>query len=133
MTNLLNLRSLFFTAVALLTYASAGAADNVYPLSDTELARRIAAKEQITDVPTIYIDIEAITDESSLASVLYKIRKSNPDDEEIAPYSTATITVVDNSEPGSPQHLESFTDQVEIKVRGNSTASAGNGKLPYRL
>lgn len=133
MTNLLNLRSLFFTAVALLTCASAGAADNVYPLSDTELARRIAAKEQITDVPTIYIDIEAITDEESLKNVLYKIRKSNPDDEEIAPYSTATITVVDNSEPGSPQHLESFTDQVEIKVRGNSTASAGNGKLPYRL
>lgn len=133
MTNHLNLRNLFFTVITLLACVSAWATDNVYPLSDTELARRIAAKEQITDVPTIYIDIDAITDEASLASVLYKIRKSNADDEEIAPYSTATITVVDNSAAGSPQHLESFTDQVEIKVRGNSTASAGNGKLPYRL
>lgn len=104
-----------------------------YPLSADELARRIAAKQQITDVPTIYIDIDAITSEETLKDVLYKNRKGDASGEEIAPYSTATITVVDNSAVGSKQHLESFTDQVEIKVRGNSTASAGNGKLPYRL
>ncbi|MBQ5505668.1 MAG: CotH kinase family protein, partial [Prevotella sp.] len=87
----------------------------------------------MTDVPTIYIDIDGITDETSLGNILYKIRKNSADDEEIAPYSTAIITVVDNSAVGSKQHLESFTDEVQIKVRGNSTASAGNGKVPYRL
>lgn len=102
-------------------------------LTDAQLAQKIANKEQLTDVPTIYIDIPTITDETSLGQVLYKIRKGNADDEEIAPYSDATITVVDNSEVGSVQHLTSFTDAVQIKVRGNSTASAGNGKLPYRL
>lgn len=108
-------------------------AQTVYPLSDTELARRIADKEQLTDVPTIYIDIQGITTEQELAATLYKIRKSNENGEEIAPYSDATITVVDNSAEDSPQHLTGFTDAVQIKVRGNSTASAPNGKLPYRL
>lgn len=105
---------------------------NIVP-DEATLAAKIAAKEQLTDVPTIYIDVDGITDETTLKQILYKIRKSNADEEEIAPYSTATITVVDNSAVGTPQHLESFTDQVQIKVRGNSTASAGNGKVPYRL
>lgn len=131
MTNLFNLRRFFLFVAVMLVCGSAGA--DTYPLSSTELARRIAAKEQITDVPTIYIDVPTITDETTLSQVLYKIRKGSADEEEIAPYSTATITVVDNSAVGTKQHLESFTDEVQIKVRGNSTASAGNGKLPYRL
>ena len=113
--------------------ATATAQTTSYPLSATELARRISAKEQITDVPTIYIDIPSITTEAELDAQLYKIRKNNADDEEVAPYLAATITVVDNSPTTSQQHLESFTDEVEIKVRGNSTASAGNNKRPYRL
>ena len=104
---------------------------DTYPLSDNELATRIANKQQITDVPTIYIDIPEITNESELNSKLKKIRKNNADDEEIAPYFNATITVVDNSPVGSVQHLESFTDEVEIKVRGNSTSDLA--KKPYRL
>lgn len=101
--------------------------------NEESLEYKIANKQQLTDVPTIYIDIDGITDETSLKNVLYKIRKNSADDEEIAPYSTAIITVVDNSTVDSKQHLESFTDEVQIKVRGNSTASAGNGKVPYRL
>lgn len=101
--------------------------------NEESLEYKIANKMQLTDVPTIYIDIDGITDETSLGNILYKIRKNSADDEEIAPYSTAIITVVDNSAVGSKQHLESFTDEVQIKVRGNSTASAGNGKVPYRL
>lgn len=101
--------------------------------NEESLEYKIANKLQLTDVPTIYIDIDGITDETSLGNILYKIRKNSADDEEIAPYSTAIITVVDNSAVGSKQHLESFTDEVQIKVRGNSTASAGNGKVPYRL
>ena len=100
-----------------------------YPLSDTELARRIAAKEQITDLPTIYIDIPEITTVAELNAKLYKDRSTNT-----APYLKATITVVDNSPEDSPQHLDNFTDsELEIKVRGNSTASVTNGKRPYRL
>lgn len=101
--------------------------------NEESLEYKIANKLQLTDVPTIYIDIDGITDETSLGNILYKIRKSSADEEEIAPYSTAIITVVDNSAVGSKQHLESFIDEVQIKVRGNSTASAGNGKVPYRL
>lgn len=101
--------------------------------NEESLEYKIANKLQLTDVPTIYIDIDGITDETSLGNILYKIRKNSADDEEIAPYSTAIITVVDNSAVGSKQHLDSFTDEVQIKVRGNSTASAGNGKVPYRL
>ncbi len=99
----------------------------------TSLEARIAAKQQLTDIPTIYIDVPTITDETSLKAVLYKNRKSNADEEEVAPYSDAVITVVDNSEEGTDQRIESFSDDVQIKVRGNSTASAGNGKVPYRL
>lgn len=100
-----------------------------YPLPEAELARRITAKEQISDVPTIYIDIPEITTEAELKATLYKDRNTN-----YAPYVNATITVVDNSPADSEGHLENFTDsELKIKVRGNGTASVGNGKLAYRL
>lgn len=79
---------------------------------------------QITDVPTVYIEFE--TNGKSIYEILYKDKTTN-----IAPYVTATIRVVDNSDPDSPQHLESFVDQVQMKVRGNSTADGA--KRPYRL
>ena len=63
----------------------------------------------------------------ALNTYLYKNRTLNE-----APYRNAIIQVVDESEVGTPQHLESFTDtELEIKVRGNSTADAD--KKPYRL
>ena len=101
---------------------------DIYPLSNSELSAKIAAHAQLTDVPTIYIDIPGITTEDELSSQLYKDRSTN-----YAPYLTATITVVDNSAEGSPGHLENFTDQVQIKVRGNSTSNSYIKKLPYRL
>ncbi len=123
------LKSLFSAALLLTVASSAVAQTTSYPLTAEDLASRIANKQQITDVPTIYIDIPGITTVAELDAVLYKDRSTNE-----APYSKATITVVDNSAEDSPQHLENFTDsELEIKVRGNSTASAPCGKRPYRL
>ncbi|MBQ4222751.1 MAG: CotH kinase family protein, partial [Prevotella sp.] len=111
-----------------LTIAAQNTSTSNYPLSNSELSAKIAAHAQLTDVPTIYIDIPGITTENELSSQLYKDRSTN-----YAPYLTATITVVDNSAEGSPGHLENFTDQVQIKVRGNSTSNSYIKKLPYRL
>lgn len=117
-----------FLLFASLFICTMGLADN-YPLSKEQLAAKIAGKQQLTEVPTIYIDIPSITNEQELNAQLYKNRSTGE-----APYLNATITVVDNSPADSPQHLESFTDsELKIKVRGNSTASVGNGKRPYRL
>lgn len=95
-----------------------------YPLSDTDLATRIAAKQQITDVPTMYVTLPAQyanqdkSDNTSSASGYFT--KSDG-------YQTCTVQLVDNS--GT---LENFTDNnVQIKIRGNSTAQYA--KKPYRL
>lgn len=104
----------------------------------TTLAGKIAARAQITDAPTIYIDLPGIGDKS-LGEYLYKKVGSNTTPEE-APYRPAKIQVVATSDTSSPHYLESFTENaidangntnLEIKVRGNSTAKAD--KRPYRL
>lgn len=106
------------------------------------LAEKIAARLQITDAPTIYIDLPGIGDKS-LGEYLYKKVGSNTTPEE-APYRPAKIQVVATSDTSSPHYLESFIEDaidangntnVEIKVRGNSTAleSTPTGKRPYRL
>lgn len=93
-------------------------------LSAEALAEKIANREQLTDVPTIYLTIpDAIGKE--LHSVLTKVNN-------VAEYHTATIQVVDNGTDKTGRKLEPFTDQVEIKLRGNSTATQ-NDKKPYRL
>ena len=108
----------------------------------TTLAGKIAARAQITDAPTIYIDLPGIGDKS-LGEYLYKKVGSNTTPEE-APYRPAKIQVVATSDTSSPHYLESFTEDaidangntnLEIKVRGNSTAlpSIPTGKRPYRL
>jgi len=90
------------------------------------LGSKIAHREQLTDVPTIYLDIP---DVEIINTDLVKDAPKGDNG-----YFKATIQVVDNSDPSSEQHLESFTDScLEIKVRGNSTAAVGNGKRPYRL
>lgn len=91
----------------------------------SSMAYKIANKQQLTNVPTIYLTVPDAQGKE-LKTVLFKDRTTNT-----AEYHTATIQVVDNSEVGSPQHLESFTDYVQIKVRGNSTADPD--KKPYRL
>ena len=91
-----------------------------------ELQTRIANREQLTDVPTIYLDIPEVT---NINNDLAKVVDPETGDTK---YFKATIQVVDNSEVGSAQHLESFTEtELEIKVRGNSTSTAA--KRPYRL
>ncbi len=102
------------------------------------LAEKIAARAQITDAPTIYIDLPGIGNQA-LNDYLYKIRGNDSKAEE-APYRPAKIQVVATSDTSSPHYLESFTEDaidangntnLEIKVRGNSTADAE--KRPYRL
>ena len=114
---------------------SGGGGDEPTP---TSLEGKIAARVQITDAPTIYIDLPGIGDKS-LGEYLYKKVGSNTTPEE-APYRPAKIQVVATSDTSSPHYLESFTENaidangntnLEIKVRGNSTAKAD--KRPYRL
>ena len=114
---------------------SGGGGDEPTP---TSLEGKIAARAQITNVPTIYIDLPGIGDQA-LNDYLYKVRGSDSSPE-IAPYRPAKIQVVATSDVTSPDYLESFTEDaidengntnLEIKVRGNSTADAE--KRPYRL
>ena len=86
------------------------------------LESKIANKEQLTDVPTIYLTIPL--DDVNLDNWGKEYNADGSDK-----YRRATIQVVDAS--GS---LEEFIDEgLSIKVRGNSTASPHNGKRPYRL
>ena len=114
---------------------SGGGGDEPTP---TSLEGKIAARAQITNVPTIYIDLPGIGNQA-LNDYLYKIRGSDSSPE-VAPYRPAKIQVVATSDTTSPDYLESFTEDaidaegntnLEIKVRGNSTADAE--KRPYRL
>ena len=95
----------------------------------TSLAYKIKNKLQLTDVPTIYIDIDGVggTDDD-LDEALWKNRKTGE-----APYKDAVITVKDDGSDKDVKHLAEFTDNVKIKVRGTSTANPGNGKKAYRL
>lgn len=80
------------------------------------LEQKIANKAQLTNVPTIYFDIPD-AEGKEINNVLDAKKE----------YHTATIQVVDKTEGG----LDEFTDYVQIKVRGNSTAK--ENKKPYRL
>ena len=95
----------------------------------TSLSYKIKNKLQLTDVPTVYIDVEGVggTD-TDLDKALYKDRATGE-----APYLNAVITVKDNGTDKDTKHLKEFTDKVKIKVRGNSTANPTNGKKAYRL
>ncbi len=102
----------------------------------TTLDGKIAARAQLTNLPTIYLDID-MPEGETLNSYLYKNRDTNE-----APYRYSKIKVVATSDTSSPDYLESFEESdideagvtnLQIKVRGNSTASVGNGKRPYRL
>lgn len=85
-----------------------------------DLSYAIANKYQLTDVPTLYLTIPD-AEGKDLNTVLFKDRSTNTAD-----YHDVTVQVVD--ENGS---LEEFTDDGEIKVRGNSTAECA--KRPYRI
>lgn len=95
----------------------------------TSLTYKIKNKLQLTDVPTLYIDIEGVgSTDTDLDKALFKNRQTGE-----APYKTATITLKDNGTDKDAKHLAEFTDKVDIKVRGNSTANPTNGKKAYRL
>lgn len=95
----------------------------------SSLSYKIKNKLQLTDVPTVYIEVENVggTD-ADLDKALYKDRATGE-----APYLNAVITVKDNRTDKDTKHLDEFTDKVKIKVRGNSTANPSNGKKAYRL
>ena len=102
----------------------------------TTLDGKIAARAQLTNLPTIYLDID-MPEGETLNSYLYKNRDTNE-----APYRYSKIKVVATSDTSSPDYLESFEESdideagvtnLQIKVRGNSTATVGNFKRPYRL
>lgn len=93
-----------------------------YKLYVSNFASETPIREQLTDIPTIYLTVPAAINKN-IDDVLYKDRSTN-----YAPYYQATIQVVDNT-----GDLEQFTDsKLEIKVRGNSTANSST-KRPYRL
>lgn len=96
----------------------------------TSLTYKIKNKLQLTDVPTLYIDIEGVgSTDTDLDKALFKNRQTGE-----APYQVgATITFKDNGTDKDTKHLAEFTDKVDIKVRGNSTANPTNGKKAYRL
>ena len=96
----------------------------------TSLSYKIKNKLQLTDVPTLYIDIEGVgSTDTDLDKALFKNRQTGE-----APYQVgATITLKDNGTDKDTKHLAEFTDKVDIKVRGNSTANPTNGKKAYRL
>ena len=95
----------------------------------TSLSYKIKNKLQLTDVPTLYIDIEGVgSTDTDLDKALFKNRQTGE-----APYKTATVTLKDNGSDKDTKHLVEFTDKVDIKVRGNSTANPTNGKKAYRL
>lgn len=97
--------------------------------STMTLQQKIDARMQLTDLPTIYIGLPEIGNQS-INEYLYKNRSTFE-----APYRPATIKVIATSDTSSPHYLESFEEtnplDLEIKVRGNSTSAPD--KRPYRL
>lgn len=102
-------------------------ADYSYNPNSKTLAERIAAREQLTNLATVYLTVPD-AEGKNINDVLFKDRQNN-----IAEYHQTTIQVVENGcNDDTGRTLESFTEAVlEIKVRGNSTAEMD--KRPYRL
>lgn len=111
------------------------------PVDPSSLAYKIANQQQLTNAPTIYIDLPDKGD-TSLDDFLYK-QGGEGQRYDDAPYRRASIKVVATDDTTSPHYMESFevdADHLEIKVRGNSTSMSqytGHGgsdaKRPYRL
>lgn len=95
--------------------------------STKTLAQKIAAREQLTNLATVYLTVPD-AEGKNINDVLFKDRQNN-----IADYHQTTIQVVENGcNDGTERALGSFTEAgLEIKVRGNSTAEMD--KRPYRL
>ncbi len=105
--------------------ASSGESGEGGEIDLSTLAGKIAARAQLTNLPTIYLTIPDVND---IDNDLKKIRQGYGQD--IAVYHQATIQVVDDETKEG--HLENFTDNhLQIKVRGNSTSAPS--KRPYRL
>lgn len=88
---------------------------------DDATKAKISNQEQLTDVPTIYLTIPDVND---LDNDLVKDRKTGE-----ALYHKTSIKVVDAN--GTLTPFEETPDFLQIKVRGNSTASPS--KRAYRL
>lgn len=88
---------------------------------DDATKAKISNQEQLTDVPTIYLTIPDVND---LDNDLVKDRQTGE-----ALYHKTSIKVVDAN--GTLTPFEETSDFLQIKVRGNSTASPS--KRAYRL
>lgn len=113
-----------------------GGGDTPVDPSTMTLQQKIEARMQLTDAPTIYIELPD-QGSTSLDDYLYKIRGDATTAAD-APYRRASIKVVATDDTTSPHYMESFeedADHLEIKVRGNSTALQGvsDAKRAYRL
>lgn len=105
-------------------YTSGNGEQDPTTIDPNTLAGKIALRKQITNLPTIYLDVPDVTDVTKLSTVLYKNRQTGE-----APYHQTAVQVVDGN-----GHLTEFTETEEfaqIKVRGNSTADPE--KKPYRI
>lgn len=104
-----------------------GGSTNTGNTSNLTLAQKIANRQQLTNLATVYFDIPDAYGKD-INEVLFKDRANN-----IADYHQTTIQVVeDGCNDGTGRPLGNFTDAgLEIKVRGNSTAEMD--KRPYRL
>lgn len=80
----------------------------------------ISHRYQLTDVPTLYLTVPD-AEGKDINTVLFKDRATNTAD-----YHAVTVQVVDKK-----GCIEEFTDDGEIKVRGNSTSECI--KRPYRI
>lgn len=109
------------------TGTTTGGSTNTGNTSNLTLAQKIANRQQLTNLATVYFDVPDAYGKD-INEVLFKDRANN-----IADYHQTTIQVVeDGCNDGTGRPLGNFTDAgLEIKVRGNSTAEMD--KRPYRL
>ena len=97
----------------------------------SSLQQKIEARMQLTDIPTLYITLPEIG-EQKLSEYLYKDRTND-----YAPYRPAKIHVAATMDTTDPRYIDptqfegELMDDLQIKVRGNSTADPE--KRAYRI
>ncbi len=101
------------------------------PIASTEIEQKIANKEQLTNLATVYLTVpDALNEDGTRKDINSVVFKKNG----VADYHAASIEVVDNGTDGTGRQIVlEHDDKLNIKVRGNETAKEGVTKLPYRL
>lgn len=101
------------------------------PIASTEIEQKIADKQQLTNLATVYLTVpDALNEDGTRKDINSVVFKKNG----VADYHKASIEVVDNGNDGTGRQIVlEHDDKLNIKVRGNETAKEGVTKLPYRL